>query len=763
MDLFIKKRIMFIFTIAILFMSNQKITPQILHQVWADEFNDQTIDRSIWNFEYGTANDNVHYFTDRLENAKIVDGKLQVIAEKESYNGFNYTAALLKTHNSIFWKYGRIEARIKLPSSNGFVPAFWMLPQDHKYGYWPNSGEIDILEHPTNQVDKIYGTVHTGAFNSFTGSGPRGEVITIADAESEFHLYAIEWTPEKIDFFVDDRKYFTFNNENSGFEAWPFDQPFYIILSMGVGGGWVGDPDASSIFPSIMEVDYVRVYQNLNDVLIFGPDYLPRYTKSSSYSLPIIENATYSWNVSGDAEIVSGQNTNNILVDWNTLSGDVEAVLNSNNTNYIFKHSVLAANNYLKNYGFEQGVNHWYKTRPYPGDIEFVLDTTESNTGKNCIYVEVNTSSANAWDVQLSQRDLLLESGKQYSASFWAKAKISGTKVSAAIINSTTFAPFDFKEFALTESWTKCELSFTPSSTVVGQFNIDMGGHLGSYYFDDFVLSTPELIDESNQITNADFSNGDTGWNFNSFSPAQATGEVKDGEFAISISNGGAYLWDIHLGQTNLSVENGKEYTVSFDAYAAEPRDISALVGKNSDPWSVYSGNQIISLTTERETYTYTFVMNDPTDTQARLGFDLGTSSIDLYFDNITLSKGEIPTGIELDNPTIENSFKLYQNYPNPFNPTTTIKYSIPPGTVISNEVRNLKDFSSQAPRNDNVMVTLKIYNILGKEIATLVNKNQTHGNYSFQFDASELSSGVYYYQLKTGDYFQAKKMLLLK
>ena len=155
--------------------------------------------------------------------------------------------------------------------------------------------------------------------------------------------------------------------------------------------------------------------------------------------------------------------------------------------------------------------------------------------------------------------------------------------------------------------------------------------------------------------------------------------------------------------------------------------------------------------------------MNDPTDTQARLGFDLGTSSIDLYFDNITFSKGEIPTGIELDNPTIENSFKLYQNYPNPFNPTTTIKYSIPPGTVISNEVRNLKDFSSQAPRNDNVMVTLKIYNILGKEIATLVNKNQTHGNYSFQFDASELSSGVYYYQLKTGDYFQAKKMLLLK
>ncbi len=303
-----------------------------------------------------------------------------------------------------------------------------MLPEDQRYGYWPLSGEIDILEHPTNEIDKIYGTVHTGAYNSFTGSGPRGSTITISDAETEFHVYAIEWSEEKIDFFVDDQKYFTFNNEHSGFEAWPFDQSFYIILSMGVGGGWVGDPDASSIFPAIMEVDYVRVYQELDDVQISGEDYLPRYTKSSLYTLPNLEGASYKWKVSGDAEIVSGQNTNNILIDWNTLSGDVEAEINSNNTTYNYTYPVNVSNNYLKNYGFEKGVGHWFNTRPYPGDIDFVLDSTDPHTGKNCLYVDVKTISTNAWDVQLSQRDLLLEAGKQYNASFWAKSKISRNK-----------------------------------------------------------------------------------------------------------------------------------------------------------------------------------------------------------------------------------------------------------------------------------------------------------------------------------------------
>ena len=203
------------------------------HQlVWADEFNDDIIDRSTWQFESGLSNDNVQFYTDRSDNAKIVDGKLQIIALQESYQGYEYTSAHLRTGQTHYWKYGRIEARIKVPGTPGFVPAFWMLPVDNMYGWWPLSGEIDIMEHPSNEITRIYGTVHTEKYNLFSGSSPpRGGVIEIPDAETAFHLYAIEWGPEKIDFFVDEQKYYSFENDNGASDTWPFDQPFYIILN----------------------------------------------------------------------------------------------------------------------------------------------------------------------------------------------------------------------------------------------------------------------------------------------------------------------------------------------------------------------------------------------------------------------------------------------------------------------------------------------------------------------------------------------------
>ena len=236
------------------------LTAQTRVLVWADEFNEQAIDTSTWKFVGGPSNDNVQYYTNRDKNAKIAGDNLQIIALKESYAGYNYTSSMLVTKNVIDWRYGRIEASIKLPSSRGFVPAFWLLPADDRYGWWPSSGEIDIMEHPTNEIINIYGTVHTAAYNSFNGSGSRGSITQINDAESAYHVYAVEWTPDKIDFFVDDQKYFTFNNDHSGTATWPFDQPFYLILNLAVGGDWPGNPDNSTQFPQQMLVDYVRVY-----------------------------------------------------------------------------------------------------------------------------------------------------------------------------------------------------------------------------------------------------------------------------------------------------------------------------------------------------------------------------------------------------------------------------------------------------------------------------------------------------------------------
>jgi len=171
------------YTLLILLFCTYGSSAQTRKLVWADEFNGTAIDRTTWSFDRGPANDCVHFFTERPENARIENGILRIIALKESYEGFNYTAALLKTKNAVYWRYGRIEARIKLPGTKGFVPAFWMMPEDDRYGWWPRSGEIDIMEHPTNQVDKIFGTVNYGTFNTIRDQKEHDKVEKLLSEE----------------------------------------------------------------------------------------------------------------------------------------------------------------------------------------------------------------------------------------------------------------------------------------------------------------------------------------------------------------------------------------------------------------------------------------------------------------------------------------------------------------------------------------------------------------------------------------------------
>lgn len=728
-----------VFCIFFLTMYSAKLEAQNYQLVWADEFNNATIDRSVWNFETGPTFETLHYFTDRPVNAQIVDGKLHIIALKESYQGFNYTAALLKTQNSFYWRFGRIEARIKLPRTTGFVPGFWMLPQDDRYGYWPWSGEIDIMEHPTNQ-DMIFGTCHTWQYSYFTGSlKPAGGSIQITDSETAFHIYAVEWTADKIDFFVDNQNYFTFNNEHSGFEVWPFDQPFHILLAMSVGGGWVGSPDATTVFPGVMEVDYVRVYQNVQDVLIYGPDYILQGSTALTYYAPVMAGAQYSWSVPNTAQIKSGQGTARIVVDWGSFSANVELQLTTTNGSQSIKYPVVVSNNLLKNSSFEKGVKYWNKVGSYPAEAVFTTTSQDKHTGDNALSVEVKTPGVNAWDAQLSQTNLSLKSGQAYYVSFWAKSETK-SQITAAVINSSTYFVYGSKTSQLTNTWTQYDFNFQMPGNVTGSFNIDLGGHTGKYIFDDFQVAVPKQ-DNQNQVKNADFSAGVAEWIFNTFSLAQASAAVKDGEFAVSITNGGVNPWDIFVGQLGLTIEKGKEYIVSFDAYADTPRQISPIVGKNADPWTVYSGSNPIILTTKRHTYTYSFVMKDPTDYQARLGFDIGSSSADVFFDNIFLSRGSWPTSVTMQETSAPQSLKLFQNTPNPFNPSTTITFYIP----------------------EESFVTLKIYNINGKLVDILLESDQSAGTHSLQWNGNDNASGIYFYKVSTTYFSQVNRMLLLK
>jgi len=729
-----------LFFLLALFVSRSELSAQAWQLVWADEFDTTTIDRTRWSLETGPTYETLHYFTDRSANTKIVDGMLQIIALKESYRGFNYTAALLKTQNNFYWRYGRIEARMKLPQTTGFVPGFWMLPQDDQYGYWPWGGEIDIMEHPTNQ-DRIFGTCHTWQYSYFSGSfTPAGGSIMVQDSETAFHIYAIEWTADKIDFYVDDQNYFTFENEHSGFEEWPFDQPFYIIFAMGVGGGWVGNPDATTVFPAVMEVDYVRVYQNPGDLIIIGDDYVLSNSQSITYSVPSITGASYHWSVPNGAQIISGENTHQIGVNWGIFGGNVTADVTIEGISYIINHLVTVSTNLIKNAGFEKGAKYWNKTGPYPAEAVFALTTDDVHSANYAMYVDVKTPGVNPWDAQLSQKNLLLKSGNKYQASFWAKKDGAPTELSAAVINSTNYTLYGQKTNTTTDTWQQFDFNFTAPASASASFNLDMGGKTGKFYYDDFVLKIPEA-QSTNQVANADFSSGMNGWIFNTFYPAVASAVVENGELTVSISNGGVYAWDVHVGQPGITVEKGKEYTLSFDAHAAFPRTIFAFVGKNAAPWTVYSGNNTISLSTRRQTYSITFTMQESTDNAARFGFDVGASSDDVVFDNVFLSTGSWPVSVTNQAKNTPHSFTLFQNSPNPFNPTTTIGYAVP----------------------KSGQVKLQVFNQIGQRVATLVNEHQVAGSYKIDFNAKELPSGLYFYRMEAGDFSKTVKMILMK
>jgi beta-glucanase (GH16 family) len=234
--------------------------------LWSDEFEtDGLPDPEKWSYDvggHGWGNNELEYYTkDRLENARVEDGKLIIEARKEAYEGSNYTSARLVTKNKGDWQYGRVEVKAKLPQGRGTWPAIWMLPTKNTYGGWPRSGEIDIMEHVGFDPARVHGTVHTEAYNNTKGTQKGGNRM-VTDAMDTFHVYAIEWSAEKIDFFIDDELYFTFNNEGGDYQGWPFDQPFHLILNIAVGGNWGGQQGVDeTIWPQRMEVEYVRIFK----------------------------------------------------------------------------------------------------------------------------------------------------------------------------------------------------------------------------------------------------------------------------------------------------------------------------------------------------------------------------------------------------------------------------------------------------------------------------------------------------------------------
>ena len=232
--------------------------------VWADEFNtDGKPDTSKWGYDIGGSgwgNNELQYYT-AGENVRIKNGLLSIEARKEQREGKNYTSARMVSKNKGDFLYGRFEARAKIPKGRGLWPAIWMLPTDWAYGGWPRSGEIDIMEQVGFEPEKLHISVHTEAYNHIKGTQKTATTI-IPTATDDFHLYRVDWTPQEIKGYIDDKLIFSFANEHKTVAEWPFDKKFHWLLNIAVGGNWGGMQGVDdTIFPAKMEVDYVRVYK----------------------------------------------------------------------------------------------------------------------------------------------------------------------------------------------------------------------------------------------------------------------------------------------------------------------------------------------------------------------------------------------------------------------------------------------------------------------------------------------------------------------
>lgn len=253
-----------------LFLMSAPANAQEWELVWSDEFEGDELNLDNWSYQTGRGanyglqpgwgNNELQWYTDSEDNIFVQDGKLHIRALEDADR--DYTSARIRSFEKAEWTYGRFEARAKLPAGQGLWPAIWMLPTDEVYGGWPESGEIDILEAKGHQETTVYGSVHYGA--PWPNNQFRTGTYELEDSNltEEFHVFAIEWEPGIIRFYVDDTLYYLVTPANLNPFNWPFDQDFHWLLNVAVGGNFSGNPDETTEFPQEMIVDYVRVYED---------------------------------------------------------------------------------------------------------------------------------------------------------------------------------------------------------------------------------------------------------------------------------------------------------------------------------------------------------------------------------------------------------------------------------------------------------------------------------------------------------------------
>ena len=391
--------------------------------IYSDEFDSGNgdIDHNKWEREVHGArwtNNEEQCYTDKIANSYVKDGKLVIKAMKEPYGNGQYTSARLISKNSFL--YGRFDIKAKLPTGKGTWPAIWMLPANNLYGEWPKSGEIDIMENVGKDPEWIHGSLHSGKYN-FKNNNQVTSKISIPTNYSEYHTYSAIWTPEYIEFLVDDEAYLrhSYNSEEepSRWEAYPYDKPYNILLNLAIGGSWGGEID-DSIMPAYFYIDNVKVYD-------LGFNKFDKTPPQDITNLKFAENVV-SWDYCYDnvavkeykvsldnGEVLTTQNNYLILnsIDLiGAISASVVAIDYSNNKSNPSKIAVTPS-------AVETLFN---EARPLTTGWNTYVDTTAKASltqGEYGVILGIANGGSNVWDIQLIKNNCQLVKDSKYSYS----------------------------------------------------------------------------------------------------------------------------------------------------------------------------------------------------------------------------------------------------------------------------------------------------------------------------------------------------------
>lgn len=592
---------------------------------WSDEFDGSVLDPRKWTAEIGNGaekgipgwgNGELQYYTDSPNNVFIQDGKLIIRAQKEqktfTVNGqaytTDYTSARLITDGKFATAYGKIEGRMKLPSGQGFWPAFWMLGQNINTVGWPNCGEIDILEYIGSKVTEINGTVH-GPVTA--GPGINHKIDTGIDMSQDFHTYSIEWDEDEVEFYVDDILYHIVNKDEVAVEngptEWVYDHEHFLILNLAVGGTWPGAPNSETVFPSQLEVDYIRVYKDANPASIDGEEVI-----DSVYEKPVV-------------------------------TPGIEAFANGD---------------------FSKGTAPWF------GYIHFDAAGTFNVIDGQAV-MDITNDGKEDYSILLEQGKFKLDGTKTYVLEFDAKSSIPRSLITL-LDTPYYSRPFSKQEMLTTEfTRFSYEISGINEDITLKFLMGEHGGNITAPYqvtIDNVVFKQKDTgnVDITNGYrfdfdSNLIRDNAFAIWESDQWSGPGAGTLMTDGKsFTANVTGVGA-AYSPQVYQDSLAFENGAKYLVSFTASALANKTINVNVGRGLeyDPWwTAYAPTQTLVLTPQEKTYNFTFTMNEATFDNGKIVFELGKVNGDTTLTQVSIKDIQV---VKLDNMILPAGWAIWE------------------------------------------------------------------------------------------------------